>query len=104
MARLGKGDLSSGVEWFSRRRCVCGGGEEGNSVAAPCGLRDGLRQSGSAHGAWAGRLEPKGSGCLEAKGAAEAASRAEARDYQAVPLTMRGEGGDGWSVSIRVNG
>jgi hypothetical protein len=25
-----------------------GGGEEGNSVAAPCGLHDGLRQSGSA--------------------------------------------------------
>src|SRR6185312_14172291 len=55
VARLGKGDLSSGVEWFSRRRCVCGGGEGGNSVAAPFGLRDGLRQSGSAQRARAER-------------------------------------------------
>lgn len=64
---------------------IYGGADEGNSVVSSWGLHDGLRQSGSALGAWAVRPEAEGSGYLEAKGAAEAASRAKARDYEAVP-------------------
>jgi len=45
---------------------VRGSSGEGNSVASSCGLRDGLRQSGSARRARRMRPEPKGSDYLEA--------------------------------------